>query len=165
MTGIIDVLMDSFRHEARQARVVIDKTKMANLDLVPSKGMRSLIELVNHLAQIPMIDPAVYSSELDSEEAFKKREMKLHSADIDGALVVFDDGIQNAETRFREMSDEELLKKNMRPFYETGEPKNWAYYIPEMTRHIAMHKMQLWMYLKLDGLDLDMMTYYGVATE
>lgn len=157
--------MDSFRHEARQARVVIDKAKMANLDFVPSKGMRSLIELVNHLAQIPMIDPAVYSSELDSEEAFKKREMKLHSADIDGALVVFDDGIQNAETRFHEMSDKELLKKNMRPFYETGEPKNWAYYIPEMTRHIAMHKMQLWMYLKLDGLDLDMMTYYGVATE
>ena len=165
MTGIVDVLMDSFKHEARQARFVIDKARMANSDFVPTKGMRSLIDLVNHLAQIPLIDPSVYSSELDSETAFHKRERELHSMDIDGALSVFDDGINSIEKRFRKMSEKELLERNLLPFYESGEKKNWAYYIPEMTRHIAMHKMQLWMYLKLSGLDVNMMTYYGVATE
>lgn len=165
LTGIADVLMDSFRHEAKQARVVIDKARTANSDFVPSKGMRSLIELVNHLVQIPLIDPAVYSSELDSEAAFQKREKELHSVDIDVALSVFDEGIKSAEERFRTMSEKELLEKNLQPFYESGEKKNWAYYIPEMTRHIAMHKMQLWMYLKLSGLDVNMMTYYGIATE
>ncbi|MFW9787554.1 MAG: hypothetical protein ACFFE2_10225 [Candidatus Thorarchaeota archaeon] len=165
MTDLVDVLLDSFKHEARQARVVIDKAKMATSDFVPVKGMRSLVDLVNHLVQIPHLDPAVYSSELDSDEAIQKREKELRRNDISDALNLFDEGITSAEKRFSSMPDKEVLEKNMKPFYETGDSKNWAYYIPEMTRHLAMHKMQLWMYLKLSGLDVDMMTYYGVVTE
>lgn len=157
--------MDSYLIEAKQARVVIDKARLVDSDFVPTKGMRSLIELVNHLSQVPNLDPAVYSSELDSMDAIQKREMELQSKDIDGALAIFDEGVKNAEDRFRGMSDKELLQKNLQPFYESGETKNWAHYVPEMTRHIAMHKMQLWMYLKIGGLDVDMMTYYGVITE
>ena len=138
---------------------------MTKSDFVPVKGMRPLIDLVNHLSQIPHLDPAVYSSELDTGEAVQKREMELRRTDISDALSVFDEGVANAEKRISMMSDEDLLKKNLQPFYESGETKNWAYYIPEMTRHIAMHKMQLWMYLKLSGLDVDMMTYYGIVTE
>ena len=162
---MIDVLLDSFKHEARQARVVIDKAKVANLDFTPYEGMRSLIALVNHLSQIPTLDPAVYSSELASGEAVQKKEMELHCVDVKDALRVFDEGVKRTEKRFNKMSEKELLEKNLRPFYESGDTKNWAYYIPEMTRHLAMHKMQLWMYLKLSGLSVDMMTYYGVATE
>jgi uncharacterized damage-inducible protein DinB len=165
LTSIVDVLMDSFKHEARQAKVVIDKARKAKLDFVPVKGMRSLLEIVNHLAQTPLIDPAYYSSELDSEAALQKKEKELHSEDIDSALEMFDEGIKNTENRFRNMSDKELLEKNQQPFYKSGETKNWAYCIPEMISHIAMHKMQLWMYLKLSGLKVDMMTYYGVVTE
>jgi hypothetical protein len=165
MTGIIDVLMDSFKHEARQARVVIKKVRMAKHDFVPSKGMRSLIDLVNHLAQIPLMDPSMYSNELKSAEAAQKKEQELYRDNIDGALGVFDEGVERTMQRFSTMSEEELLENSLQPFYETGEKKNWAYYIPEMTRHLAMHKMQLWMYLKLSGLDVNMMTYYGVDTE
>jgi hypothetical protein len=162
---MIDVLLDSFKHEARQVRVVIDKAKMANLDFTPNEGMRSLVALVNHLSQIPTLDPAMYSSELASGEAVQKKEMELHCVDVKDALRVFDEGVNRTEKRFNKMSEKELLEKNLRPFYESGDAKNWAYYIPEMTRHLAMHKMQLWMYLKLSGLSVDMMTYYGVTTE
>ena len=165
MTNIVDVLLDSFKHEARQARVVIDKARMANSDFVPFKGMRSLITLVNHLSQIPTLDPAVYSSELATGDAVQKKEKELHRSDVSDALSVFDEGVQLVENRLSKISDKELLEKKLKPFYETGDAKNWAYYIPEMTRHLAMHKMQLWMYLKLSGLAVDMMTYYGVTTE
>lgn len=165
MTGMVDVLMDSFRHEARQARVVIDKARMTNSDFVPSKGMRSLIDIVNHLAQIPFMDPEWDSSQLGNEEAIQEREKELYQSDINGALGVFDEGIKSVEKRFSKMTEEEFLEKNLRPLYETGDTKNWAFYLPEMTSHIAMHKMQLWIYLKLSGLEVDMMTYYGVATE
>ncbi|MHA2601114.1 MAG: hypothetical protein AM324_003170 [Candidatus Thorarchaeota archaeon SMTZ1-83] len=165
MTGVVDVLMDSFIEEARQARVVIDKARMVNSDFVPREGLRTLIDLVNHLVLIPLMDLALFSGELDSEVALQKKETELQSVDIDAALALFDEGIQSAEKRFRKMSDAELFEKSLLPFYESGETKNWAHYIPEMTRHIAMHKMQLWMYLKLSGLDVDMMTYYGVVTE
>lgn len=165
MTNTVDVLIDSFKHEARQARVVLDKARTADPDFVPNEGMRSLIELVNHLSQIPHLDPAVYSSELGSGEVIQKREKELYRTDIDGALTVFDEGVESAVERLSKLSDKELLAKTLQPFYETGEAKNWAYYIPEMTRHVAMHKMQLWMYLKLNGLDVSMMTYYGITTE
>jgi len=138
---------------------------MANSDFVPCTGMRPLITLVNHLAQIPLMDPSVYSSQLGNEEAIQNREKELHRTDINGALGVFDEGIKSVEKRFNKMTEEEFLEKNLRPFYESGDTKNWAYYLPEMTRHIAMHKMQLWMYLKLSGLEVNMMTYYGLADE
>jgi hypothetical protein len=162
LTHIVEVLLDSFKHETHQARVVIDKARMANSDFVPFKGMRSLITLVNHLAQIPTLDPAVYSSELSTGEAVQKKEEEMYRSDVSDILSVFDEGVKHIEKRLSKMSDKELLEKNLRPFYETGDEKNWAYYIPEMTRHLAMHKMQLWMYLKLSGLDVNMMTYYGV---
>ncbi len=165
MTGIIDVLMDSFKHEARQARVVIDKARLTSNDFVPTKGMRPLIGLVNHLAQIPLMDPSMYSNELKSAEAAQKKERELYRDNIDGALSVFDEGIKRTIQRFSNMSEEKLFENSLQPFYETGGKKNWAYYIPEMTRHLAMHKMQLWMYLKLSGLDVNMMTYYGVDSE
>jgi len=165
LTSTVDVLLDSFKHEARQVRVVIDKAKLADSEFTPYKGMRSLIALVNHLSQIPTLDPAVYSSELASGEAVQKKETELHSVEIKDALRVFDEGVKRTEKRLNKMSEKELFEKNLQPFYESGDAKNWAYYIPEMTRHLAMHKMQLWMYLKLSGLAVDMMTYYGVATE
>ena len=161
MTNLVDVLLDSFKHEAKQARVVLDKARMAKSDFVPCKGIRPLIDLVNHLAQTPLMDPSVYSSQLGSVEVIQKREKELYRADINGALGVFDEGIKSVEKRFSKMTEEEFLEKNLRPFYESGDTKNWAYYLPEMTRHIAMHKMQLWMYLKLAGVPVSMRTYYG----
>ncbi|UCE09468.1 MAG: hypothetical protein JSW61_10920 [Candidatus Thorarchaeota archaeon] len=165
MTRIVEVLLDSFKHEAKQARVVIDVARKAKSRFAPKKGLRTLEALVNHIAQIPTLDPSFYSGELESMEAAQKVEKDLWCKDVDDALILFDEGVEDASERFAEMSDDELLAKNLRPFYETGEEHNWAYYIPEMTRHIAMHKMQLWMYLKLSGLDVNMMTYYGVTSE
>ena len=162
MTGIVEILLDSFKHEARQARVVLHKARTASPDYVPHNGMRTLLALVNHLSQIPTLDPAVYSRELATGDAVQKKEAELYRSDASDALRVFDEGVERTENRLSKMSDKELLEKNMLPFYDTGEAKNWAYYIPEMTRHLAMHKMQLWMYLKLGGLDVNMMTYYGV---
>ena len=56
----------------------------------------------------------------------------------------------------------EILEKKLKAFYEQGEESNWAHYIPEITTHLAMHKMQLWMFLKLSGVPVSMWTYYGV---
>ncbi|MFX1368617.1 MAG: hypothetical protein ACFFAY_08480 [Promethearchaeota archaeon] len=162
MTSINSILLDSFKNEVRQARAVISRARLANSDFAPKEGMRSLADLVNHLAQIPLMDPAVYSSELKSDSAIQKREKELYHEDIDEALSVFDEGIKSTMKRFSKMSEADLLERNLQPFYEVGEKRNWAYYIPEMTRHIAMHKMQLWMYLKLIGLGVTWMTYYGV---
>ena len=165
LTSIAEVLLDSFKHEARQARVVIDVARDAKSGFKPSEGMRTLKEIVNHLAEIPTLDPSFYSGEFTSVEDAQKMEKELWREDIDDALALFDEGVESVLERFGEMSDEQVLEENLQSFYEKGPMHNWAYYIPEMTRHIAMHKMQLWMYLKLSGLDVNMMTYYGVTSE
>ncbi len=165
MTRIVEVLLDSFKHESRQARVVIDVARNVKSGFKPSEGLRTLEEIVNHLAEIPTLDPRFYSGEIKSVEHAQKMEKDLWRKNIDDSLALFDEGVEGVIERFEEMTDEQLLEENLQSFYEKGPLHSWAYYIPEITRHIAMHKMQLWMYLRLGGLDVNMMTYYGIASE
>ena len=162
MTKIVDVLLDSFNHEAKQAKVVLAAAKSVDMDYTPGQGMKPLKELANHLAQIPSLDHRMYSREIETVEQAQAQEKELSRDDLDGMLSVFDDGIAAVNAKFRDMSDKDLLENKLKPFYETRSEKNWAYYMPEFIRHMAMHKMQLWMYLKLAGVKVDMMTYYGV---
>ncbi|MFW9800284.1 MAG: hypothetical protein ACFFD9_07605 [Candidatus Thorarchaeota archaeon] len=165
MNNIAKVLMDNLRHEAKQARVVLETAGGVELDFVPSEGMRTLRELANHLAQIPKNDPMVYSAEIKDDEGIQEMEKKLWRDELAEMTKVLDEGMDEAEARFVGMSDADFLDKKLKPFYEEGPAKNWAYYLPEMIAHIVMHKMQLWMYLKLAGANVDMHTYYGKYRE
>lgn len=162
MSKTVDVLLAAFEHEAKQARVVIATIQDTDMEYSPQEGMRTLGELANHLAQIPLLDPAMYAQEIPDVEHARAREKELHRKDLDGILTVFDEGVQAVKQRFTGMTDKEFFAKTLKPFYEKTE-KNWAYYLPEFISHIAMHKMQLFMYLKLAGVKVDMMTYYGVT--
>ncbi len=164
MAKTVDVLLDAFEHEAKQARVVIATIKDTDMEYTPKEGMRTLQDLANHLAQIPLLDPAMYAREIADVEQARAREKELYREDLDGILAVLDEGINAVKQRFTGMADKEFLAKTLKPFYEKTE-KNWAYYMPEFISHIAMHKMQLWMYLKLAGVKVNMMTYYGVVPE
>jgi hypothetical protein len=77
-------------------------------------------------------------------------------------LTAYDQGIESIKEYISKLSDEQALENNMKAFYQDGPDKNWAHYLPEITTHLAMHKMQLWMYLKLAGAHVSMWTYYGV---
>jgi uncharacterized damage-inducible protein DinB len=164
MPTTVEVLLDAFEHEAKQARVVIATMKGTDMEYTPKEGMRTLRELANHLAQIPHLDPAMYAKEIADVEQARAREKELNREDLDGILAVFDEGVQAVKQRFSGMTEKEFFAKTLKPFYEKT-AKNWAYYIPEFICHIAMHKMQLWMYQKLAGVKVDMMTYYGVVPE
>jgi uncharacterized damage-inducible protein DinB len=165
MPKISDVMLKMFLHESKQARVVLECARGIDLDFVPKEGMRPLKSLANHLAQIPSLDLAMYRGELENMEQAQEREQELSRDDIDNIISVFDEGIELVEKQFTGMSDDEYLAATLQPFYEKKEKKSWEYYFAEFTTHISMHKMQLWMYLKLAGADVNMMTYYGVPSE
>ncbi len=161
MASIVDVLLGVFEHEAGQARCVLAAIQDTDMKFSPKKGMRTLGELANHLAQIPTLDPSMYSHEITDVEQARVREKELNRKKLADILAVFDEGIKAVKDRFTGMADETFFAKTLKPFYETGPEKNWAYFMPEFITHIAMHKMQLWMYLKLAGANVNMMTYYG----
>ncbi|MFX1562925.1 MAG: DinB family protein [Promethearchaeota archaeon] len=165
MTTIVGVLLEVFEREAQQARVVISTIGKIPKDYKPKEGMRTLWELANHLAQIPLLDPSFYVGEIANVEQAQAKEKKLKSDDLKGLLATFDKGIKEVGKRFKGMTDGEFFAKTLKPFYEKRPKKNWAHYMPEFITHISMHKMQLWMYLKLAGAKVDMMTYYGVSPE
>jgi uncharacterized damage-inducible protein DinB len=161
MSKVVEVLLKVFEHEAQQARCVLAVIKDTDLEFTPKEGMRSLGAMANHLAQIPLLDPSMYAQEIADVKQAQAREKKLNRDTLEGMLVVFDEGIEAVKARFAGMSEKEFFANTLKPFYEQGDAKNWAYYMPEFITHIAMHKMQLWMYLKLAGAEVNMMTYYG----
>lgn len=165
MTSVVDMLLKVFEHEAQQARCVLAIIKDADLEFTPKEGMRFLGALANHLAQIPLLDPSMYAKEIADVKQAQVREKELNRDTLEEMLAVFDEGVEAVKNRFAGMSKKEFFAKTLKPFYEQGEAKNWAYYMPEVITHIAMHKMQLWMYLKLAGADVNMMTYYGHPPE
>ncbi len=162
MEKLSQILVEMFERESQQARFVLAAAKEVDLNYSPYEGMRPLIDLANHLTQIPLIDLKFYSKEFKAFEEVQECEKKMHRSDIPSLLDVFDEGVQSVKKYIEGLSDDEILEKNLKAFYEDGPEKNWAHYIPEITTHLAMHKMQLWMYLKLAGAPVSMWTYYGV---
>jgi uncharacterized damage-inducible protein DinB len=161
LPSVLDVLLNVFEHEAAQARCVLEVVGDTDMKFTPMKGMRTLGELANHLAQIPLLDPSFYMKEIKDFEQARAREKELSRTELADILALFDEGIKAVKDRFSGMSEKEFFAKTLKPFYEKGPAKNWAYFMPEFITHIAMHKMQLWMYLKLTGAKVNMMTYYG----
>ncbi|TFG34181.1 hypothetical protein EU527_04845 [Candidatus Thorarchaeota archaeon] len=162
MSKLSKILVEMFKRESEQARFVLEAAKDAEVKFSPYEGMRSLLDLVNHLAQIPIIDFKFYTKEFETFEQVQEWEKKLRRSDIPKLLDVFDDGVKTIMKYIENLSDAEILKNNLKAFYEQGPDKNWAQYLPDTTTHLAMHKMQLWMYLKLAGVPVSMWTYYGV---
>jgi hypothetical protein len=99
-------------------------------------------------------------------EEVQAMEKELRTESIDKMLIVYDQGIEKIKKFISKLSDEQLLENNLKVslslFYQNGPEKSWSHYIPEITTHLAMHKMQLWMYLKLGDAPVSMLTYYGI---
>lgn len=121
-----------------------------------------MLDLMNHLAQIPTIDLKFYSMEFKDFEEVQAMEKELRGNKVDDLLSIYDKGMKSIHEYISKLSDDQLTENNLKAFYQEGEPKSWVHYIPEITTHLAMHKMQLWMYLKLAGVHVSMWTYYGV---
>lgn len=162
MVNIASVLLDGFTHEAKQVRVVIETTQGVDPKFQAKQGMRTINQLSNHIAQIPQMDLAILSGEITKPEQAQAMEKKLNRDSLPDILKVFDQGVDTVSKHVKKLADKDMLDPKLKPFYEQGPPKRWADCLQEMTTHLAMHKMQLWMYLKLAGKQVDMMTYYGV---
>ena len=165
MTNIAEISISGFIHESDQVKVVIKSAVDQDFSFSPKEGMKPLKDLINHLAQIPSLDFSFYKMDIEKIEQAQKMEKDLNRETIDEMVEVFEKGIKRVVAYFKGMQDKEFLEENITPCYMKGPPKSWAHYLSDITRHLAMHKMQLWMYLKLAGKPVDMMTYYGVESE
>lgn len=162
METIPKILLHTLERESSQARFVLATAKGIDLKFTPNDELRPMVDLVNHLAQIPTIDFKFFSMKFKSFEEVKAMEKELYRDTIDDMSILYDRGIEEIKEFISNLTDEQIQENNLKAFYEDGPAKSWTHYIPEITTHLAMHKMQLWMYLKLAGAPVSMWTYYGV---
>ena len=136
-----DVLLEFFEDEVSEARAVIEKVKEIPLDSKLTKDSRTVLELINHMAQIPKIDVDIYSGKFDSGENTHKMEIELDRKSVDAVLQVFDECCEYLRNYFKNIADKELTEKKFRPFYEPNSDfKSWDHFLPKLTAHIAFHK-------------------------
>lgn len=162
MKVLLDIFLSMFNDEVREVRYVLEQIKRVRLDFRLTDNTRTVLELANHIAQIPRIDIGIYSGELSSGELAHEIELKLTRNTIDEVLKVFDDGCNFLCTFFKKMVDEDLLIESLVPFYEPSHPpRSWSYFLPKLITHLVLHKGILWAYLRAAQLDVTMFTYYG----
>ena len=113
MEVIKEVLLDFFEDEVKEVRVVIEKAKEVPHDCRLTNECRTILELVNHIAQIPRIDVDIYSGKLPSGEDAHKLELKLNKKNIDDVLKVFDVSCKYLRKYFEKLTDEDFLKENI----------------------------------------------------
>ena len=95
-------------HESSQVRFVITAVNSANLNFTPKDEMRPLIDLLNHVAQIPLIDFKFFTKEFTSFDEVRKMEKDLRRESIEDLLKVYDEGIENIKKYFSKLTDEQV---------------------------------------------------------
>ncbi|MFW9789456.1 MAG: hypothetical protein ACFFE1_17445, partial [Candidatus Thorarchaeota archaeon] len=138
MGTISKILIDMINHESRQTRFVMTAAIGFDLNFKPSDEMRPLIDLMNHLAEIPTIDLKFCSMQFNDFGEVRAMEKELHRDKIDEMLAIYDKGMETIHEFISKRSDNQLTENSLKPFDQEGSPKSWAHYIPEITTHLAM---------------------------
>jgi len=157
-----DILLEFFEDEVSEVRIVIEKVKEISLEHRLTPETRTVLDLINHIAQIPRIDISIYSGDFTTGEQTHKMELELNRTSIVDVLQVFEAGSNYLLDFFKTMSDKVFFKENLKPFYEpNSKPRSWTHFLPKLIAHIALHKGILWSYLKTANANVTMFTYYG----
>lgn len=122
----------------------------------PAESMRTMLELANHLVQIPAIDLRCLREE--PREAVQAQEQALHRDRFDQLLPVWDQGYAELAAHFAQMPEADFEGKVTQAFYgHAATQKKW---LLDVVTHAYHHRAQLFTYLKLRGKPVDMFTLY-----
>ena len=122
----------------------------------PGEGMRSLGELADHFAAQPLVDLATLQG--SSAEVAETIEETLHSGRPGERVEIFERGIRAAVEYFESMPEKEFETKATRAHY--GAANTQDVWLLELIGHVYHHRGQLYVYLKMLGLPVDVEHLY-----
>ncbi|MEJ8548357.1 DinB family protein [Brevibacillus borstelensis] len=124
----------------------------------PADQMRTVRELVEHLAAVPSVDLLILQEE--PQEVIRHREAEISKlSDPEKLIEQMTTGLDDLKAYMQGLSDEEFLQKKTKPFYlEHGSVQ--AKWLIEIVTHAQHHRGQLFTYLKLLGHDVNMFDLY-----
>jgi uncharacterized damage-inducible protein DinB len=122
----------------------------------PRDNMRNLLELANHLAQIPAVDLLILQG--GSQEQVRDLEARLWRDQPSALFAVWREGVEAVGAFFKSLTPERFQTEIGRAFYGHEAPlKEW---LMEIITHAYHHRAQLFTYLKILGRPVDMYTLY-----
>ncbi|MHA1215379.1 MAG: DinB family protein [Candidatus Hodarchaeales archaeon] len=136
--------------------------KMVPLELwewKPHESMRSTSELAFHLASSPMIMYELLKGDLKTQEEFQNLEKSNMPINASGFVKLYDSGL-NRLLNFCSEHIEDAHELQIQFFYQKEKTSIYNEVFDEIG-HEWFHLGQLYVYLKQNGVPIDMGAYYG----
>jgi uncharacterized damage-inducible protein DinB len=118
--------------------------------------IRSLLELANHIAQIPQVDMAIMRGL--SEEEVGKLERDLWSREPKDLARLMREGLTELNRYMEQLSMSQFEAGSGTAYY--GRTQTNCAWLLEVVTHLYHHRAQLFTYLKLLGYPVDTRTLY-----
>lgn len=127
-----------------------------HLEWRPRENMRSVLELANHLAQVPGIDLTILQGATQQE--VRALEASLHRSNPAELIHVWRSGLGAVAEFYGGLTPEQFEQQTGTAFYGHSAPlSEW---LLEIITHAYHHRAQLFTYLKQLGRPVDMFTLY-----
>jgi uncharacterized damage-inducible protein DinB len=159
--AISNLLFEELYLAVRSTNKLINKVQVKDWEYRPQENMRSLLELTNHLAQIPFIDLAIMQ-EKSGAEVDKLQTSHLFTSEPSKLIRVMEEGYQALKNYIVSMSENDFLEKQTKAFYFEADSKGYtqAKWLIEITTHTFHHRGQFFNYLKQLGYEVNMFDLY-----
>ncbi|MFC0190430.1 DinB family protein [Fictibacillus aquaticus] len=157
VVSLRDTLLDEFYIAVRTTHALLEKANPEVYSYQPAEGMRTFMELANHLVQIPQIDLAILQEKSESE--VRELEARLSSDTVRDLKLVMEEGYHLLKSYFNSLNDEDFLTKESKAFY-AEKPHTQIKWLTEIVTHAYHHRAQLFTYLKQTGHEVNMFDLY-----
>ncbi len=143
-----ELLLDRLRAVAETCTDLLAACPRHRLDFRPGPGVRSLHELADHFAAVPLVDLAVLQG--NPKQVAGAIEDALHGAGPDDWVDVFARGVRAVRDYFAGLTEEEFESRSTRAHYGTARPQ--CVWLVELIGHLFHHRGQLYAWLRLAGV-------------
>lgn len=151
-----EVLIQQLRGVTQSALEIFRLCPRHRLEFRPAQGMRSLIELCDHFAALPLVDLAILQG--NPAQVADAIEETLHGTGPEDWSDIFKRGAVAVEEYFENMTDAEFENRTTRAHYGTAHRQ--SVWLLETICHIYHHRGQLFAYLKMLNVPVDVEHLY-----
>jgi uncharacterized damage-inducible protein DinB len=125
----------------------------------PEKSMRSVAELATHLACAPLSLYEALAGNLVDEQSYINLEKKNIASNVQGFVKVYENGLIKLISYLEEHT-RDAHEKKIQFFYQTEKSSIYEEVFSDIG-HQWFHLGQLFVYLRQNGVEIDMGAYYG----
>jgi len=155
--------MQELIHTLKERRLgilyILKMVPMEIWDWAPNKTMRNTADLANHLACSPLSIYELLQGNLKDEDALNILEKNNMPLNASGLIKNYENGLKRLiEFCNNHLEDSKDIKVQ---FFYQSIPSTVYNEVLEEIGHEWFHLGQLYVYLKQNGIDLEMGNYYG----